>query len=109
MATIIQGTTPSLKINISTEDLLLSDVKQVELVFAQKGVVELTKHIEDVDVDLETNSITYHFTEKETMDLFPKREVEWQLRLQMSDDELIATQKATFDVADLISKEVMTE
>ena len=104
---ILQGTTPTLTIGFNTADLLLSNVSALELTFDQMDD-PVYKHLEDVTIDTDANSISYHFTQEETLALLPTRVLNWQVRLLMLDGNIIGTTKAQISVADLISDEVLT-
>ena len=60
MASILQGTTPSLEIVISENDFIVTDVTELELTF-QNGKTVLKKSLADVTVDAENNSFVYTF------------------------------------------------
>ena len=65
------------------------------------------KHLEDCIIDSVANTITYHFTQTETLNLLPKQPLNWQLRLVMDDGEIVGTQMAQILISDLISSEVL--
>lgn len=106
MASILQGTTPSITFNISEEDFAVSDVTKLELVFSNNGKTE-TKGLSDVTLDADANSITYTFTEAETLALAPTARLYYQLRFGFADGSIIGTKKASIDVSDLISEEAL--
>lgn len=108
MADILQGTTPSLEIKIDPNDFSVSDVTVLELVF-QNGSNIWKKGLTDVTLDAEANSITYTFTESETLQLRPQNSLVYQLRFQFQDGSIVGTQKASIRVEDLISEEMMSE
>lgn len=105
---ILQGTTPSLMITISAEDFAVTDVQKLELVL-QNGSNILKKGLTDVTLDAEANSITYRFTESETLNLRPQNSLTYQLRFQFQDGSIVGTKKASLRVDDLISEAVMNE
>lgn len=106
MNSILQGTTPTLTIAVDQDDLLLSDIVELELTFQQVGD-PVYKHMPDVTIDTETNTISYHFTQEETLALIPTRLLNWQIRFRMPDGNIIGTTVAQISVSDLISDEVM--
>lgn len=108
MASILQGTTPSLSVKISQDDFLVESVTDLELVF-QNGSVLLKKGLEDVVADTEENTFTYTFTEEETLSLTPASMLFYQLRFAFSDGSIVGTKKASLRVEDLISEAVMDE
>lgn len=107
MNSILQGTTPTLTILVDTADLLLSDIVELELTFQQVGD-PVYKHMPDVSIDTDANTISYHFTQEETLALIPTRQLNWQIRFEMPDGNIIGTTIAQINVSDLISDEVMT-
>lgn len=104
---ILQGTTPTLKIKVKPADLPLTNVADIELSFKQWDTPVLVKGLADVGIDTTNNYITYHFTEQETLNLLPRTDIEWQLRLKTIGGEVFGTVLSRFDVAELLSKEVM--
>ena len=108
MNSILQGTTPTLTINVNPNDLKLADIEELELTFKQNTNL-VYKHKEDCVIDYEANTISYHFSEQETFELVPARALNWQLRFLMPDNNVIGTVINQIKVSDLISTEVMTE
>lgn len=106
MSSILQGTTPSLEITISTEDFAVTDVQKLELVL-QNGSNILKKGLTDVTLDADANSFTYTFTESETLQLKPQHSLTYQLRFVFADGSIVGTQKASVRVEDLISEETL--
>lgn len=107
MNSILQGTTPTLTIAVDPDDLLLSNITALELTFQQVGD-PVYKHLPDVTIDTEANTISYHFTQEETLALIPSRLLNWQIRFALFDGNIIGTTIAQINVADLISNEVIT-
>lgn len=107
MAIIIQGTTPTLKITVKKTDILLENVADIELTFKQWNGPTVIKRLADLGIDTTNNVIAYHFSEQETLDLLPRTDIEWQLRLKTIGGEIFGTKLSRFDVADLLSEEVM--
>lgn len=108
MSSILQGTTPSLEITISTEDFAVTDIVKLELVM-KNGSTVITNGLEDVTVNAKANSITKTFTEAETLALNPQSSLVYQLRFVFADGSIVGTQKASIRVEDLISEEMMSE
>lgn len=104
MASILQGTTPSITFNISEDDFLVGDVTKLELTFQNDGKT-VTKHLSDVT--MADNSITYTFTEAETLALNPTARLYYQLRFGFQDGSIVGTAKASLNVSDLISEETL--
>lgn len=107
MSSILQGTTPSLKIKINTEDFLVGDVVKLEFGIFHNGRQSLYG-LNDVDIDTEENSFTYHFTEEQTLGLNPNKSIVYQLRFYFSDSNIVGTTKMILSVDDLCSREVMS-
>ena len=99
MASIMQGTTPSLKIIIDPDDLLVSAIADIELYIKNTGLE--TKTLEDVVIDTVTNSITYLFTVEETAALDPTKQLIVQGRL-FSGNDVIGIDKIYFNVKDML-------
>lgn len=106
---ILQGTTPTLTVEIDPADLSLADVTELELTFQQHNKEPTIKHLSDCVIDTEANTVTYHFTETETHAFHPSFALKWQMRFVTMDGEVVGTKKAEIDIADLISSEVLTE
>lgn len=107
MNSILQGTTPTFTISVDQNDLQLSGIADLELTFQQVGD-PVYKHMADVVIDTEVNTVSYHFTQEETLALIPTRLLNWQIRFKMPDGNVIGTPIAQISVSDLISDEVMT-
>ncbi len=108
MASILQGTTPSITFNISEDDFAVTDVTKLELTFSNDGNT-VKKALDAVALDAAANSITYTFTESETLQLRPQNALVYQLRFQFQDGSIVGTKKASLRVDDLISEAVMNE
>lgn len=102
---ILQGTTPSLTITIP-EEISVSDITALELAFKQMASVTLL-HLTDVSIDTEANTITYAFTEAQTLALIPSAPLMWQLRIETADG-IFGTPQGRLNVLDLISQEALT-
>ena len=107
MSSILQGTTPSLKIKISTSDFLVGDVVKLEFGIFHNGKQNIYG-LSDVDIDTNENSFTYHFTEEQTLGLNPNKSIVYQLRFYFSDSNIVGTTKMILSVDDLCSREVMS-
>lgn len=102
---ILQGTTPKLEITIP-EEFPVSTITEIELTFAHKDAKRMIG-LAGVVVNSETNTITYSFTETETLALDPKYPLWWQLRIQVPAG-IVGTEKKQVSVLDLMSEEQMT-
>lgn len=101
---ILQGTTPKLVITIPVEHMLTA-VTEIELTIQHKGT-KLLLHLADVTVDTDANTITYAFTEAQTLALDPKEPLLWQLRLKTSNG-IVGTLPSEVKVYDLLSEVIM--
>lgn len=101
MASIMQGTTPSITITISTDDFLLSDVTALELYVRNDGVTT-TYDMDEVTIDTEANTITKTFTETETAAFTPKKHVYIQARFWFADGSIVGIKRIGFDVTDMM-------
>lgn len=102
---ILQGTTPKLVIEIP-DTCPLTSVTDIELTMkhcGQKTIYGLA----DVTLDTEANTVTYAFTEAQTLALDPKADLIWQLRLKTA-SEIVGTLPSKVRVYDLISEVSMT-
>lgn len=102
---ILQGTTPSLSITIP-EEISVTSITALELAFKQMGSVMLL-HMADVSLDAEANSITYSFTQAQTLALIPSAPLMWQLRIETVDG-IFGTPQSRINVLDLISQEELS-
>lgn len=102
---ILQGTTPSLTITIP-EEISVSSITALELAFKQMASVTLL-HMADVSIDTEANTITYTFSETQTLALIPSAPLMWQLRIETADG-IFGTPQNRINVLDLISQEALT-
>lgn len=104
---ILQGTTPSLTITIDPNDVSLSDVVAIELSFGQGSKISY-KDIDDILIDSEENTLSYHFTEEETMNMNTSMSLSWQLRLKTTSGDILGTRKQSIEIAELQSKVRLT-
>ena len=101
MSALMQGTTPSIEITISTEDFLLSNVTAMEL-YILNGRNLNTYEMADLTIDTTNNTITKAFTEAETASLNPKSKVVIQARFWFADGSIVGINKISFQVADML-------
>lgn len=109
MASILQGTTPTLTISIDPTDLALADVVELELTFKQFNQKPVIHYIDDCTVDTTENTVSYHFTEAETLAFDPNSPLNYQLRFATNDGEIVGTNAMQVSVTDLMSGEMMPE
>lgn len=100
MASIMQGTTPSITITIDPDDFQLSAVTRMEL-YVKNGGTLTTYTAEDLTIDTEANTITLTFSEAETAAMNPKRFVTVQGRFWLG-SSVVGINKLTFGVADMM-------
>lgn len=105
---ILQGTTPTLTITVNPDELLLSDVVEIELTF-QSGTTVTQKDMTALTIDTEANTMAYTFTEAETLALSSTAMLIWQARFKLQSGVIVGTVKKSIKVLDLISEEVMSE
>ena len=106
MASILQGTTPSIRYPFKTTDLDVSNVIGVEFSIKHKDVLQI-HGLDDVIVDTTANTITYHFSQEETLAMDPGDYVYYQIRCKLTDNNTVGTVKEKAKVADLMSKETL--
>lgn len=102
---ILQGTTPIFQIWVNTNQLLLTNVEKIQLVFKQQSREALIKKIEDCSINYTTNTVTYHFTEEETSKFRSDRPLKWQIKFQLSDGEIIGSEEDEV----IVSNSLVTE
>lgn len=100
MASIMQGTTPSITITIDPDDFQLSNVTKIEL-YVKNGGTLTTYTADDLTVDTEANSITLTFSEAETAAMNPKKFLTVQGRFWLG-TSVVGINKLTFGVADMM-------
>ena len=107
MDSILQGTTPTLTLAIDPADFSVSDIVALELAVKQKNNVMLYS-LADVTLDAEENTISYRFSEIETLTFIPGVWLTVQLRVCFADGNICGSEPMNFGVEDLISPEVIT-
>lgn len=108
MSGILRGTTPSLKLRLKTEDCLVTDIVELEVV-VWNGNFQKTYGLDDVILDTDANKIVIHFTEEETLNMNSSKAVKWQMRGKMPDGNIVGTKESDpIDVEPLKSREVMS-
>lgn len=103
---LLQGTNPRLTIRVPADKLNLADLDRFELTLAQGTNISI-KTNEDVTIDTEANTVTYQFTQAETLALDPHQPLTWQARFRLQSGDIIGTWASTIKVVDLISSEVI--
>ena len=100
MSGIMRGTTPTIEIEIDTEDFLLSELTAIEL-YVRNGNNTSTYTKDDLAVDEESNVVSKQLTEAETKALNPQFPVIVQMRGWYADGNVIGIEKLVFDTADM--------
>jgi hypothetical protein len=103
----MQGTTPTLTLAIDPADFSVSDIVALELAVKQKNNVTLYS-LADVTLDAEENTISYRFSEIETLTFTPGVWLTVQLRVAFADGNICGSDPMNFGVEDLISPEVLS-
>lgn len=101
---VLQGTTPSLVIKVPSS-VPLANVINLELTLQHKEEKRLV-YLDGVTVDTTANTITYTFSETETMAMEPNKPLYWQLRLKNSDG-IVGTLPEAVHVYDLLSEVII--
>ena len=105
MKDILQGTTPTLNITLPVE-ISVDEITALELTLKQKNDLRILQ-LADVQVNSETNSISYTFTEAQTLALVPAVPLIWQMRVQ-TPDGIFGTPQSKINVQNLISQESLS-
>jgi hypothetical protein len=96
----MRGTTPTIEIEIDTEDFLLSELTAIEL-YVRNGNKISTYTKDDLIVDEESNVVSKQLTEADTKALDPQFPVIVQMRGWYADGNVIGIEKLVFDTADM--------
>jgi hypothetical protein len=107
MDNILQGTTPTITIAIDPTDFAVSDVIALEFSFKQKNNISVYG-LQDVTVDTTANTVSYTFTQAETLAFIPDILLSVQLRFMFADGNIVGTDRMNFNIDDLISSEVLS-
>ena len=76
---ILQGTTPLFVIPFEGTGISVSDFDKAELTLTQKGQ-KVTHYLNEMLADPEENTLSYHFSEAETLALQKNESMMWQLQ-----------------------------
>ena len=107
MDNILQGTTPTITISIDPTDFSVSDVIALEFTTKQKNNISVYG-LQDVTVDTNANTVSYTFSQAETLAFIPDVLLSVQLRFMFSDGSIVGTNRMNFNIDDLISSEVLS-
>ena len=78
MQDLIRGTTPTLIVDFSDTEISVTDITQAVLVITQAGKSR-NVFLSDLSVDTEANTISYHFTQAESLALSSGKGLDLQL------------------------------
>lgn len=106
MYNILQGTTPSFVIDFTDTGLDVSDITKAELTITSGSTIQ-TYTLSEMTADTSENTLTYQFTEDETLALESKYTNYWQLYVYIS-GEIYGTVKQAFKLHDKLKGEAMT-
>lgn len=107
MNSILQGTTPTLTIAIDPTDFSVENIVALELAVKQKSNISVYD-LSDVSIDPAANTVSYTFTEEETLAFIPDILLFVQLRFLFPDGTICGTDRMSLNVDDLISSEVLS-
>lgn len=105
MDNILQGTTPTLTISIDPTDFSVSDLTGFELRIGQQSTVTIYS-LSDVTIDPVENTVSYLFTEAETLALIPDILLAYQCRFFFADGNICGTDLMYLNVNDLMGSGV---
>lgn len=99
-----RGTTPTLYLELETE-IDLSDVSEMWVTF-KSPTVEITKTLNEVAFDSETNVITVVLSQEETLQLYNGK-ADVQVRLRTEDDLAYATDIVDVEIGRILKEGVI--
>lgn len=105
MNSIARGTTPSLTFNFKT--VKVKDIAAAYLTIEQLGEIKIEKALNDAVKPFEENKITWELTQKETLLLHPREEINLQLRYRLVDDSAFVSQIFTVSPYDILKEGVI--
>ena len=105
---LIRGTTPTIQLNIKSEDDLTM-VTQVWIYFTQNKKIKIDKKIEDVTIDAEHNAITLILSQDDTLALKANTDTLFQMRVLLSNDTALANIAMNVTVAEVYKEGVITD
>lgn len=103
---IIRGTTPTIKINI-TSDIDLNNVIQVWVYIYQFGKCKVDKVIEDVVIDATNKKVSVTLTQDDTLEL-KAGDALFQIRMLLDDGTALATVASKTTIAEIYKDGVIT-
>lgn len=82
---ILQGTTPLFVIPFEGTGISVSDFDKAELTLTQKGQ-KTTHYLGEMIADPEENTLSYHFSETETLALQKNESMMWQIFVKIGSE-----------------------
>jgi len=108
MKSILQGTTPTLTLEFESADLSVANIVGLEFAIKQQQTVTVYG-LSDVTLDTEENTISYTFSEEETLGFTPDILLFVQARAILSDGNIVGTKLLSFNVDEFIGAGVSSE
>ena len=108
MKSILQGTTPTLTLEFEPADLSVANIVGLEFAIKQQQTVTVYG-LSDVTLDAEENTISYTFSEEETLAFVPDILLFVQARVILSDGNIVGTELLSFNVDEFIGAGVSSE
>lgn len=102
---IMQGTTPEICIEINKDDLLVSDIEEIDL-WVVNGRAKINYAKDRLVLDNENNTITVHFSKEETLrfsHMIDSNDIAVQF-LAKANDEWVGIEPIYFEVEKFIGK-----
>lgn len=93
---ILQGTTPLFVIPFQDTGISVADFDKAELTLTQKNQ-KVTHYLNEMIADPEENTLSYHFTEDETLALQKNEPMLWQIYVNIG-SEIYGTDSARISV-----------
>ena len=93
---ILQGTTPLFVIPFKDTGISVSNFDKAELTLTQKGQ-KTTHYLNEMIADSDENTLSYHFTEEETLALAKNEAMMWQIFVKIG-SEVYGTDSAKISV-----------
>ena len=108
MKSILQGTTPTLTLEFDTADLSVENIVGIEFAIKQQETVTVYG-LSDVTLDTEANTVSYTFSEEETLAFVPNLLLFVQARMILADGNIVGTDQMAFNVDEFIGAGVSSE
>lgn len=92
-----RGTTPTIQWNINNDNLDFSEIEQIWMTFKDSSGNKITKDIKEISIDPDEKTITYEFSQEETLKIHTGI-VETQLRVLLINGAALATEIKEFEM-----------